>query len=115
MTTSNSWFFWAALVQAVFAALTAIFLPRSAFRGVDSDLATLVRTAIIMVVLSAFVRGQWSNPSRCHPEPGCLGLFGLATGGRPGFPYYFGAAAGRGLQVAPVISSAWCWWPPMCF
>jgi transporter family protein len=62
MTTSNSWFFWAAL-SAVFAALTAI-CAKIGIQGVDSDLATLVRTAIIMVVLSAFVwyAGKWSNP-----------------------------------------------------
>jgi hypothetical protein len=42
MTTSTSWFFWAAL-SAVFAALTAIF-AKIGIQGVDSDLATLVRT-----------------------------------------------------------------------
>jgi transporter family protein len=50
MTTSTSWFYWA-LLSAVFAAMTAIF-AKIGIQGVDSDLATLVRTAIIMVVLS---------------------------------------------------------------
>ena len=53
MTSSNSWFYWA-LMSAVFAALTAIF-AKIGIKGVDSDLATLIRTAIIIVVLSAFV------------------------------------------------------------
>ena len=62
MTLSNGWFFWA-LLSAVFAALTAIF-ANVGIRGVDSDLATLVRTAIILVVLSGFVwfTGKWTNP-----------------------------------------------------
>ena len=53
MSLSNGWFFWA-LLSAVFAAFTAIF-AKVGIRGVDSDLATLVRTAIILVVLSGFV------------------------------------------------------------
>ncbi|RBL66946.1 transporter, partial [Pseudomonas sp. MWU13-2625] len=53
MVTSTGWFYWA-LLSAVFAALTAIFAKVS-IHGVDSDLATLIRTAIIIVVLSAFV------------------------------------------------------------
>ena len=62
MTISNGWFFWA-LLSAVFAAFTAIF-AKVGIRGVDSDLATLVRTAIILVVLSGFVwfTGKWTNP-----------------------------------------------------
>ncbi len=62
MATSNSWFFWAVL-SAVFAALTAIF-AKIGIQGVDSDLATLVRTIVIVFVLSAFVwfAGKWSNP-----------------------------------------------------
>nr|WP_210545289.1 hypothetical protein [Rhodoferax sp. PAMC 29310] len=69
MTTSNSWFFWATL-SAVFAALTAIF-AKIGIQGVDSDLATLVRIAIIMVVLSAFVwyAGKWSNPVTLSSRP----------------------------------------------
>ena len=62
VTTSGSWFYWA-ILSALFAALTAIF-AKVGIQGVDSDLATLVRTAIIIVVLSAFVwfAGKWSNP-----------------------------------------------------
>ena len=62
MTTSTAWFYWA-LLSAVFAALTAIF-AKVGIQGVDSDLATLIRTGIIIVVLSSFVwfTGKWSNP-----------------------------------------------------
>jgi uncharacterized membrane protein len=62
LVTSTGWFYWA-LLSAVFAALTAIF-AKVGIQGVDSDLATLIRTAIIIVVLSAFVAytGKWANP-----------------------------------------------------
>jgi len=62
VTTSATWFYWA-LLSAVFAALTAIF-AKVGIRDVDSDLATLIRTAVIIIVLSGFVwfTGKWSNP-----------------------------------------------------
>ena len=53
MTTSTGWFYWA-LFSAIFAAMTAIF-AKIGIEGVDSDLATLIRTGIIMIVLSAFI------------------------------------------------------------
>lgn len=55
----SNWFFWA-LLSAVFAALTAIF-AKIGLEGVDSDLATLVRTGVIITVLAAFVYfvGKW--------------------------------------------------------
>ena len=62
MESSTTWFFWA-LLSAVFAAMTAIF-AKIGLAGVDSDLATLVRTGVIAVVLTAFViaTGKWANP-----------------------------------------------------
>ena len=102
MTTSSSWFFWAAL-SAVFAAMTAIF-AKIGIQGVDSDLATLVRTAIIMVVLSAFVwyAGKWSNPFMLSSRTWVfLGLSGLATGAS--WVCYFRALQlGEASKVAPV-------------
>jgi len=102
MTTSTSWFYWAAL-SAVFAALTAIF-AKIGIQGVDSDLATLIRTAIIMVVLSAFVwyAGKWSNPFTLSPKTWIfLGLSGLATGAS--WVCYFRALQiGDASKVAPV-------------
>ena len=53
MATSTGWFYWA-ILSAVFAALTAIF-AKIGIQGVDSDLATLIRTAIIMVVLLQYL------------------------------------------------------------
>ena len=81
MFNNSPWFFWAVL-SAVFAALTAIF-AKIGIQGVDSDLATLVRTGIIIIVLSAFVwfAGKWSNPFELPGRTWLfLGLSGLATG-----------------------------------
>jgi transporter family protein len=102
MTTSTSWFYWA-LLSAAFAALTAIF-AKIGIQGVDSDLATLVRTAIIIVVLSAFVwsAGKWSNPFALPSKTWIfLGLSGLATGAS--WVCYFRALqVGDASKVAPV-------------
>lgn len=102
MTTANGWFFWAAL-SAGFAALTAIF-AKIGIRGVDSDLATLVRTVIITFVLSGFIwfTGKWSNPLLMSAKTWLfLGLSGLATGAS--WVCYFRALQiGDASKVAPV-------------
>ncbi|SFU99843.1 transporter family protein [Paenacidovorax caeni] len=102
MLTSTGWFYWA-LLSAVFAALTAIF-AKMGIQGVDSDLATLIRTAIIIVVLSAFVAytGKWANPLELSPKTWLfLGLSGLATGAS--WVCYFRALKiGEASKVAPV-------------
>jgi transporter family protein len=102
VTTSSGWFFWAVL-SAAFAALTAIF-AKIGIQGVDSDLATLVRTAIILVVLGAFVgvADKWTNPFRLPPRTWLfLGLSGLATGAS--WVCYFRALQlGEASKVAPV-------------
>jgi transporter family protein len=102
MNSPTSWFYWA-LLSAIFAALTAIF-AKVGIQGVDSDLATLVRTAIIIVVLAAFVgvTGKWSNPLALSPKTWLfLGLSGLATGAS--WVCYFRALQiGEASKVAPV-------------
>ncbi len=102
MTTINGWFFWAAL-SAGFAALTAIF-AKVGIKGVDSDLATLVRTIIITFVLSGFIwfTGKWNNPFLMSAKTWTfLGLSGLATGAS--WVCYFRALQiGDASKVAPV-------------
>ena len=102
MLTPTTWFYWA-LLSAVFAALTAIF-AKIGIQGVDSDLATLVRTAIIIVVLAVFVwsTGKWSNPLALSSKTWLfLGLSGLATGAS--WVCYFRALQiGDASKVAPV-------------
>lgn len=101
-TVPAGWFFWAVL-SAVFAALTAIF-AKVGVEGVDSDLATLVRTIVILVVLSAFIwsAGKWSNPFALPSRTWFyLGLSGLATGAS--WVCYFRALQlGDASRVAPV-------------
>jgi len=102
MMTSTSWFYWAVL-SAVFAALTAIF-AKIGIQGIDSDLATLVRTAIVILVLSAFVwfTGKWSNPLALSSKTWVfLTLSGLATGAS--WVCYFRALQiGDASKVAPI-------------
>ena len=102
MTTSTGWFYWA-LFSAIFAAMTAIF-DKIGIEGVDSDLATLIRTGIIMIVLSAFIAyaGKWSNPFELSSKTWLfLSLSGLATGAS--WVCYFRALKlGEASKVAPV-------------
>ena len=66
MPASDNWLVWA-LLSAVFAAATAI-LAKIGLEGIDSDYATLVRTAVILVVLAALVygTGKWQSPRQCR-------------------------------------------------
>ena len=102
MTTSNPWFYWA-ILSAVFAALTAIF-AKIGIQGVNSDLSTLIRTAIVILVLSAFVwfTGKWSNPLTLSSKTWIfLTLSGLATGAS--WVCYFRALQiGDASKVAPI-------------
>lgn len=102
MTTTANWFLWA-LLSAAFAALTAIF-AKVGLEGVDSDLATLVRTVVIITVLAGFVyfSGKWRNPFELSSKTWLfLVLSGLATGAS--WVCYFRALkVGDASKVAPV-------------
>jgi transporter family protein len=99
---SPTWVYWAVL-SAVFAALTAIF-AKIGIRNVDSDLATLIRTGIILGVLALIVglRGKWANPLSLPGKTWTfLALSGLATGAS--WVCYFRALqAGEASKVAPI-------------
>jgi bacterial/archaeal transporter family protein len=100
--SSSGWFHWA-LFSAVFAALTAIF-AKIGLEGVDSDLATLIRTFVILIALTGFVffTGKWSNPFDLQTKTwSFLVLSGLATGAS--WVCYFRALKiGEASKVAPV-------------
>ena len=102
MNISQSWVVWA-LLSAFFAALTAIF-AKIGLVGIDSDFATLVRTVVILIVLSLFVwaTGKLSNPLLLSSTNWTfLVLSGLATGAS--WVCYFRALKiGNASQVAPV-------------
>ena len=102
MTGQTTWLYWA-LLSALFAALTAIF-AKIGIQGMDSDFATLIRTAIIIVVLSMFVwlAGKWSNPFNLPSKTWVfLGLSGLATGAS-WICYFRALQIGEASKVAPV-------------
>ena len=98
----QGWFFWAAL-SACFAAMTAIF-ARVGIKQVDSYYATLIRTLLILIVLTAFVcwTGKWSDPRNLSSKNLIfLGLSALATGAS--WVCYFSALQlGDASRVAPV-------------
>ncbi|MFZ6801023.1 EamA family transporter [Undibacterium sp. Di24W] len=100
--TSADWFFWAAL-SAVFAALTAIF-AKIGIQGVDSDLATLVRTVIIVFVLGAFVwfADKWSNPFELKPRTWLFLILSALATGASWVCYFRALQIGKASQVAPV-------------
>ena len=102
MASTSGWFHWA-LLSAVFAALTAIF-AKVGLEGVDSDLATLIRTFVILIALAGFVyfTGKWSNPFDLRTKTwSFLVLSGMATGAS--WVCYFRALkVGEAAKVAPV-------------
>jgi transporter family protein len=92
-----------ALLSALFAALTAIF-AKIGIKGVDSDLATAIRTAIILIIawVIAFIKGSAENiGSLTKVNWIFLILSGCATG--LSWIFYFKALqVGKVSQVAPV-------------
>jgi transporter family protein len=102
LAAEASWLYWA-LLSALFAALTAIF-AKIGLEGIDSDLATLVRTVVILLILAGFIvySGKWTNPLKFSPKTlAFLALSGLATGAS--WVCYFRALKlGEASKVAPV-------------
>jgi len=93
---SATWINWAFL-SAVFAALTAIF-AKIGVREIDSDLATLLRTFIVVIALTAIVISthKWANPLTLPRRTLIfLVLSGLATAAS--WLCYF-----RAIQMGPV-------------
>jgi transporter family protein len=92
-----------ALLAALFAALTAIF-AKVGIKGVDTDLATAIRTVVILVIAwgIAFIRGgAYSIHSLTKQNIIFLCLSGVATG--LSWIFYFKALQlGKVSQVAPV-------------
>ena len=68
MIDTQNWVAWAFL-SACFAALTAVFAKVGLAR-VDPDYATLVRTAVILVVVAGMVgaMGKWQDPRALPPR-----------------------------------------------
>lgn len=95
---------WAyALLSAFFAALTAVF-AKVGVKGIDSDLATAIRTVVILIIawVIAFVKGSAAIITTLSKQNFLfLGLSGIATG--LSWIFYFKALQiGKVSQVAPV-------------
>ncbi|HEU0065110.1 MAG TPA: EamA family transporter [Flavisolibacter sp.] len=92
-----------ALLSAFFAALTAIF-AKIGIKGVDTDLATAIRTVVILIIAwaIAFFRGSATSINTLSRQNLLfLILSGLATG--LSWIFYFKALQiGKVSQVAPV-------------
>ncbi|MDA0704886.1 MAG: EamA family transporter [Proteobacteria bacterium] len=101
-TASGSWLFWAVL-SAVFAAMTAIF-AKVGVDEINADFATLIRTAIILVVVLgiATATGQ-IQPLAEIPRKTWLFLLlsGLATGAS-WLCYFRALKLGQASRVAPI-------------
>jgi transporter family protein len=102
MPAADNWVLWA-LLSAVFAAATAI-LAKVGLEGIDSDYATLVRTAVILVVLASLVvaAGKWRSPTQVPAHALVfLMLSGLATGAS-WLCYFRALKVGEASRVAPI-------------
>jgi transporter family protein len=100
--THVNWQGWA-LLSAGFAALTAIF-GKVGVAAINSDMATLIRTVIILAVLGLIVvvGGQWQALATIPQRTWVfLTLSGLATGAS-WLCYYRALKLGDAARVAPV-------------
>ena len=95
--------FWFALGSAVFAALTSI-LAKAGIEGVDSNLATAIRTIVVLIM-------AWGMVFLTHQQSGLKGisqkswlfliLSGLATGAS-WLCYYKALQIGEVSKVVPI-------------
>jgi len=98
----SSWQLWAAL-SAVFAALTAIF-AKAGVENVNSDLATFIRTLVVVLVLGliVFATRQFQDPTKISWRTYILLLLsGLGTGAS-WLCYFRALKLGNAAQVAPI-------------
>jgi bacterial/archaeal transporter family protein len=98
----SSWQVWA-LLSAVFAALTAIF-AKIGVEDINSDLATLIRTVIVLAALSLilYATGKLTHPG---PIPARTWLFLLLSGlgtGASWLCYFRALKLGPATLVAPI-------------
>jgi len=92
-----------AVGSALFAALTAIF-GKVAVSEINSDLATFLRTIVILLVTAAIVwaRNEWQRPAKLSSYGVLfLVLSGIATG-LSWLCYYRALQTGPASRVAPI-------------
>ena len=92
----TSWVMYA-FGAAFFAALTAVF-GKLGVSGLNSNLATLIRTVVVVALLAAIVamRGEWQRPASIPVHSWLFLLLSGAATGLSWLCYY------RALQIGPV-------------
>ncbi len=100
--TLSSWQLWAVL-SAVFAALTAIF-AKVGVEGINSDLATLIRTVIVLITLSLilFASGQLSSPGAISLKSWIFLVLSALGTGASWLCYFRALKLGPATLVAPI-------------
>jgi transporter family protein len=98
----SSWQAWAVL-SAVFAALTAIF-AKVGVEGLDSDLATLIRTAIVLITLSLILlaTGQLTSPGQVSAKSWLFLVLSALGTGASWLCYFRALKLGPATLVAPI-------------
>lgn len=102
MTAPAPWLLWA-LASAVFAALTGI-LAKLGVAGIPSDLATVVRTAVVLFFAGALIAatGEWRATGAITARGWTfLVLSGLATGAS-WLCWFRALSLGDAARVAPI-------------
>lgn len=92
-----------ALGSAFFAALTAL-LGKLGVAGLNSNLATLIRTVVIFAVTAAIIsaRGEWQRPGNIGLVNWCFLILSGAATGLSWLCYYRALQLGPVSKVAPV-------------
>src|ERR1700761_9505709 len=98
----SSWQVWA-LLSAVFAALTAIF-DKVGVEGINSDLATLIRTAIVLITLSLFLfaTDHLTSPGQVSPKSWLFLVLSALGTGASWLCYFRALKLGPATLVAPI-------------
>ncbi|HSH97702.1 MAG TPA: EamA family transporter [Methyloradius sp.] len=102
MPAMPDWLYWA-LLSALFAAMTAIF-AKIGLDGINSDLATLIRTFFIFFVLAGFVyfTKTWSNIWEITPKSWAFLFLSAIATGASWVCYFRALKIGDATKVAPV-------------
>jgi transporter family protein len=98
----HSWQLWA-ILSAVFAALTAIF-AKVGVENVNSDLATLIRTIVVVCVLALIVYAtqQFQNPAHISGRTYLFLLLSALGTGASWLCYFRALKLGDAARVAPI-------------
>jgi transporter family protein len=100
MSLQSNWITFA-LASAVFAALTALF-GKLGVVGLNSNLATFIRTVVILAVIGGIVslRGEWQNLASISARSWLFLVLSAIATGLSWLCYY------RALQLGPVSKVA---------